>query len=230
MRPRKAVAVFSALALFSCTDRDGDTDTVATPPPDEVGAVNLDVWLERLEVGSREIYSARQNVTAALDLAPGERIADIGAGTGIYTLLFAERVGPDGVVYAVDIAPRFLSLINQRADDLGLSNVVSVLSRPDSITLPAASVDAVFIADTYHYFDMPDLLMGTVFKALKPGGRLYIVDFERSDDIASAGRHRHVRFGKQGLAEEVSIYGFILEREIAVAGLSDNYMLEFRRP
>lgn len=233
IRQRYRLAILGAAfgAVAACGPAPDD-ESFETPSGDPYAAdpVNLDVWLERLEVGSRELYSSRETVAAALELEPGARVADIGAGTGLYTLLFAEKVGPDGVVYAVDIAPRFLTLINQRADDLGLEGVVSVLGRTDSITLPAESVDVVFIADTYHYFDEPSAMMRSIHEALRPGGRLYVVDFDLDENGPPPADHRHVRFGKEDLAAEIVAFGFEPPEEVAVRGLVENYMLRFRRP
>jgi ubiquinone/menaquinone biosynthesis C-methylase UbiE len=228
------MALAGAIALLAaCSGGDKATPEEAPAPatdPYPFEPVNLDLWLERLEVNSRELYNARAEVAGALKIEPGERVADVGAGTGIYTLLFAEKAGPSGVVYAVDIAPRFLTLINQRADDLGLDNVVSVLGRTDSVTLPPESVDAVFIADTYHYFDDPAAIMKTVFEALRPGGALYIVDFDLVEGETAPPEKRHVRFGKKGVAAEIASFGFGEAEEINVPGLRENYMLRFVRP
>lgn len=225
-------AAFALLAACGGADKPATEEETPAPAADPYPyePVNLDLWLERLEVNSRELYSARAEVAAALKIDPGERIADVGAGTGIYTLLFAEKAGPSGVVYAVDIAPRFLTLINQRANDLGLDNVVSVLGRSDSVTLPPNSVDAVFIADTYHYFDDPAGIMKTVFDALRPGGALYIVDFDLVDGETPPPEKRHVRFGKDGVAAEIASFGYGEAEEIEVPGLRENYMLRFVRP
>jgi SAM-dependent methyltransferase len=236
--PATPLKCLTALALcaavVACGKREAETPLDDAPPPAEepypYEPVNLDLWLERLEVSSRELYSARAAVADAVNLPEGARIADVGAGTGLYTLIFAEKVGPSGVVFAEDIAPRFLTLINQRADDLGFDNVVSVLGRPDSITLPAKSLDAVFIADTYHYFDDPAAMMKTVFEALKPGGALYIVDYNLAEGETPPADKRHVRTGKDGVAAEVESYGFGKAEDIAVPGLSENYMLRFVRP
>ena len=230
----KSAAVLAAFAALVGCGGDGEQSAEETPGPVSdpypYDPVNLDLWLERLEVGSRELYSARANVAEAVVLAPGARVADVGAGTGLYTLLFAERVGPDGVAYAVDIAPRFLTLINQRAEDNGHENIVSVLGRVDSVTLPAGSVDVVFIADTYHYFDDPAAIMKTVHEALRPGGVLYVVDFDLADGETAPPEQRHVRFGEAGVKAEIESFGFGAGEKITVEGLEENYMLRFTRP
>lgn len=205
---------------------DGDASTAQHTEQ----SADIDVWLKTLEVNSRELYSAREDVVAAVGLQPGDRVADVGAGTGLYTLLFADAVGPDGVVYAEDIEPKFLSLINHRASDLGLANVVSVLGREDSITLPANSVDVVFIADTYHYFEDRQAIMKTVLSALKPGGALYIVDFDLVEGKPRPREQQHVRFGKTAVITEVEFFGFNYVGDVTPAALHENYMIKFTRP
>lgn len=224
-------AVAAALFLGACGG-EREAASAEAPLADAYSndPANPDLWLERLEVGGRELYSARAAVAAAVDLRPGGRIADVGAGTGLYTLLFAEAVGATGAVYAIDIEPRFLKLINQRAEEFGLGNVVSVLGRDDSITLPQQSVEAVFICDTYHYFSDPAAIMATVLASLKPGGALYIVDYDLAEGATPPADKREVRFGKGGVAAEVQSFGFTAAEEIAVEGLSENYMLRFRKP
>jgi SAM-dependent methyltransferase len=231
-RGARVAALVACLVLMGCNRSEPVAENVvptSIAEPYAADPANLELWLERLEVGSREIYSARAEIAKAVNLKPGDRIADIGAGTGIYSMLFAETVGSSGAVYAVDIEPRFLKLINQRAEDNGHSNVVSVLSRTNSITLPEGSVDAVFICDTYHYFEDPATLMATVKSALKPGGSVYIVDYEIVEGAAPPADHRHVRFGKAGVAAEIESFGFGKGEDVAIPGLSDNYMLRFRK-
>ena len=180
-----------------------------------------------MEVGSRELYAARENVVEAVGLKQGDRLADIGSGTGLYSLLFSEKVGEGGVVYAVDIEPLFLKLINQRVADLDVHNVVSVLSREDDVTLPPASVDAVFIADTYHYFSEPLRVLDSIRSALAPSGRLIILDYGDAAIAADPASHSHIRFGKAELIAEVESAGFQLAAEPSVDGLDEIFMLVF---
>lgn len=199
------------------------------PQPYGIEETNVEVWLDSLEVGSRELYAARDAVVAALALKPGERIADIGSGTGLYTVLFSPAVGTDGLVYAVDIEPRFLKVVNQRVDDLDIDNVLLVLSRQDDITLPPQSTDTVFIADSYHYFRDPQTILASIRRAIAPGGRLVIIDYNLSEAARNDPDKEHLRFGKDGLVEEVEAAGFELEREADVDGLTEFYFLIFRK-
>lgn len=192
--------------------------------------INLDLWLERLEVGSRELYSARENVVAALGLEEGDVVADIGAGTGLYSLMFAEEVGPTGRIYAEDIEPLFLDLINRRAEDAGFNNITAVFGRETDVTLPDETIDLVFIADTYHYFDDREAIMKSVYRALKPGGSLVIVDYDLDPGAERPDDKSHVRFGKAGVISEMEFVGFQLAETPDVDGLEENYLVRFIKP
>lgn len=186
---------------------------------------NVDLWLETMEVGSRELYAARGEVLAACKISAGDKVADIGAGTGLYTVLFGNAVGKNGVVYAIDIEPRFLRLINQKSADNDLENVVAVLGQENDITLPENSVDFVYIADTYHYFSDRAAIMKTVFEALNTGGRLAILDYNVGSDPDPT--RAHVLFGAQNMINEIESFGFKLVERPEVSGLVDIYMLVF---
>ncbi|WP_133162144.1 class I SAM-dependent methyltransferase [Hyphococcus luteus] len=223
-------AAFAGMAACSGPASDGATDSDGPAAEDEAAAeddVNIDVWLERMEVGSRELYSARDAVIAALDLEAGDVVADIGAGTGLYTLLFAEKVGAGGRVYAEDIEPRFLDLINRRAEDSGFDNITAVLGRENDVTLPDDAVDVVFIADTYHYFSDREAVMKSVYRALKPGGSLILVDYDLKPGETRPPGKSHVRFGRAGVISEIEYIGFDFAGDRAVEGLEENYFLRF---
>ena len=115
--------------------------------------LDVQAWVERFEGESREVFSERRAVLKATAVKAGDRVADIGAGTGLYTRLFAEAVGAKGWVHAVDISTAFLQHINRTNAELGLGNVTAVLGQSDSITLPPDSVDLAFVCDTYHHLE-----------------------------------------------------------------------------
>ncbi len=219
------------LVLVACGERPPKTEVAEPlePPPYGEEEANIEVWLDQMEVGSRELYAAREAVLAAAKIPEGAKVADIGAGTGLYSLMFAGAVGSKGVVYAVDIEPRFLKLINQRAADLDLGNVVAVLGRDEDITLPPSSVDVVFIADTYHYFDDRKAIMKTISDALVRKGRLIVLDYTLNETHKDDPRRTHVRFGKAGLVNEVKSFGFKPVEEPAVQGLTEIYMVVFEK-
>lgn len=178
---------------------------------------------------TREAFAARHAVTKALRLAPGDRIADIGAGTGIYVEPFAKTVGPTGRVYAVDIAPRLLEWIAARADAAGLANVETVLGGDRTTNLPTGALDVVFSSDTYHHFEFPRTLVRDFARALKADGKMYVLDFERIEGKSSAFTLSHVRAGKQTVIREIESAGFEFVREIDLPELEQNYLLEFRK-
>ena len=235
MRTRKhhraVVAALLAFSTAACGRGEPETVVAAPlePPPYGIETENAEVFVDSMEVGDRELYAARDAVLAAAKIPVGARIADIGAGTGLYSLMFASAAGAQGTVYAIDIEPRFLKLINQRAADLDHTNVVAVLGRDTDITLPANSIDIAFIADTYHYFTDRAAIMRTVRDALADNGRLIVLDYDLTAENASDGKHDHVRFGKAGLVNEIQGFGFKRVEEPAVEGLREFYMVVFEK-
>ena len=181
-------------------------------------------WLER---PAREQQERTDLLISSLPLEEVDVVADIGAGTGLYTLLFAERVGPRGRVYAEDIEPLFLDLINQRAEDAGFDNITPVLGRENDVTLPENEMDAVFIADTYHYFSNRESVMKSVLRSLKPGGSLFIVDYDLKPGGPRPEDKAHVRFGRAGVISEIEYVGYTFAEETTVEGLEENYFLRF---
>lgn len=236
----RTVAALSALLVTAaCSQPQPDGDGEGGAPANRAGEtapvsadeeINLDLWLERLEVGSRELYSARQAVVDAVGLTAGDWVADIGSGTGLYSLLFAEEVGAQGRVFAEDIEALFLDLVVRRAADADLDNISAVLGRADHVTLPINSVDVVFIADTYHYFDDRESVMRSVFSALKPGGSLIMVEFDITPGEERADYKSHVRFGKDAVIAELEFIGFEYSGETEVDGLQENYFVTFSKP
>lgn len=189
----------------------------------------VDEWIGRFEVESREVFAASAEVLAAMGIARGDRIADVGAGTGLYTRLFADAVGEAGWVYAVDISPVFIEHINRSLQNDGVRNVTGVLSRVDSIMLPPGSVDRVFVCDTYHHFETPTQTMASIHRALKPHGELVVIDFDRVPGVSREFILGHVRAGKEVFRAEIEAAGFDLIADVPIAGFQENYLLRFRK-
>jgi predicted methyltransferase len=187
-------------------------------------------YVQRFEGESREIYRSRKEIVAALRLEPGMRVADVGAGTGLFLPALDEAVGAEGRVFAVDISPKFLAHLRERARAEDLDQVKVVEAREDSVELPAASIDLAFVCDTYHHFEYPKSTLASLHRALRPGGRLVVVDFERTAGVSSQWTLDHVRAGKDVFTVEIEAAGFELEQELEVDGLVENYVLQFRRP
>jgi ubiquinone/menaquinone biosynthesis C-methylase UbiE len=177
---------------------------------------------------SREIFTARDKVVTACDLKPGMIVADVGAGTGLYTRLFAKAVGPGGQVFAVDIAPKFLEYIQKTAREAGLKNVTPVLCNLDSADLPPNSVDLIFVCDTYHHFEYPQRTLASLHRALKPGGRLIVVDFIREPGKSREWILNHVRAGQEEVEKEITSAGFKKTGEVKDL-FKENYFVVFEK-
>lgn len=184
-------------------------------------------WAQRFEVEGREIFDLRDAIVANVGVKKGASIADVGAGTGLFTQPFAEAVGPGGKVYAVDIQESFVKHVRDRAAKAGLSNVETVLCTEKSVNLPPASADIAFVCDTYHHFEYPASTLASIHAALRPGGELVVIDFERIEGKSRPWILEHVRAGKDVVTGEITKAGFALVEEKAF--LAENYFLRFRR-
>ncbi len=187
-------------------------------------ALDTSRYAESFSGESREVFTAREEVIATIGLEPGQTIADIGAGTGIYTRLFARDVGTEGEVLAVDIAPNFLSYIDNWAEEEGLDQITTILGDDQTPNLPENSVDVIFSSDTYHHFEYPITMVAEMHKALRDGGEMIVVDYERTPE-----RAQHVRAPKSSVIAEIESVGFRLVSEEHVSGFSENYFLRFAK-
>lgn len=185
-------------------------------------------YAKTFEGESREVFLQRDKVVAACGLKSGMVVADVGAGTGLYTRLFAKAVGADGQVLAVDIAPKFLEHIQKSARDAGLKNVSPVLCNFDSVDLPPNSVDVAFICDTYHHFEFPQRTMLSLHRALKPNGKLVVIDFIRIPGKSTDWVLNHVRAGQEVVEKEIALEGFKKTDEVKDL-LKENYFVIFTK-
>ena len=135
-------------------------------------------WLERSE---REQEEAPSKAIAALELKPGMVVADIGAGSGYYTSRMSKVVGPTGKVYATDIQPGMLEILGKNVAKARLMNVVPVLGGLDDPKLPAESIDLAIMVDVYHEFSEPQKMLQRLREAIKPGGRLVLLEYRAED-------------------------------------------------
>jgi ubiquinone/menaquinone biosynthesis C-methylase UbiE len=135
-------------------------------------------WLERPE---REKEEAPSKAIAALRLKPGQTVADIGAGSGYYSVLLAGAVGATGRVYATDIQPEMLALIKKKLDALPIPQIQLVLGTTSETRLPDGSVDLALMVDVYHELSEPQVFLRSLKRALKPGGRLVLIEFRKED-------------------------------------------------
>ena len=182
-------------------------------------------WVKIFERPGREVYDQREAIVQQLDLQPGMRIADVGAGTGLFTRLFAKQVGEKGRVYAVDISSTFIENIERTAQAQGLFNVSGIVSTQQDAKLPAKSVDLVFVCDTYHHFEYPQSMLASIYRALHKNGQLVIIDFRKQPGVSSGWVMSHVRANKEDVIKEVETAGFKLIEQPEL--LRDNFFLKF---
>lgn len=190
---------------------------------------DIEPLINRLESESREIYTHRSDLAALTGPLPGAAVADIGAGSGFMALEFARLVGPQGKVYAVDINPAMMENVAQLARKAGFRNLETVVNSDRSVELPDASVDLIFICDTYHHFEYPQDVMASVHKALRPGGQLVVVEFHRVEGQSENWVLEHVRAGQEVFTREIEQSGFRLVNVHEPSFLKDNYILRFVR-
>jgi len=164
-------------------------------------------WLERGERVEEEEPDVALDV---LKIAKGATVADIGAGSGYITVRLAKRVGPTGTVYANDLQPQMLEMLRRRVEREKISNVTLVQGTIDDPKLPPASVDLELMVDVYHEFSQPQAMLRGLRQALKPGGRLVLLEY-RKENPAIPIRPEH----KMSVAEakmEVEAEGFTLAK------------------
>ena len=185
-------------------------------------------FVGRFEREGRDSYDHRDEIVKECRITPGMTVADIGAGTGLFTRLFAPLVGPKGRVYAVDISDEFVEHIETTAKQDGLGNVVGVVCTPYSVNLPEDSVDLAFICDVYHHFEFPQRTLASLHRALKPGGSLILIDFERIEGKSSAWIMGHVRAGQEVFSKEIEDAGFRQVDE-KKGLLDESYLVHFEK-
>jgi ubiquinone/menaquinone biosynthesis C-methylase UbiE len=144
-----------------------------------------------------------------LGLKPGSTVADVGAGSGWFTVRAAKRVGPSGVVYAVDINPAAISYINDRAKREHLENIRAIQGRADDPLLPDKSIDSVLLLKTYHEIAQPVRLLEKLRRALKPGALVGVIDRDGKGDDHGVDRKVVVAEARTAGFKLVSTYDFV---------------------
>lgn len=176
----------------------------------------------------RDRWQKPREVLAALDLKKGDVVADIGAGMGYFTMLFAQAVGPKGKVYAVDISASVLEYLKKEARKQDLNNIQTLVSRKDDPLLPAGSVHLAFFCDTIHEIAGRVDFYRKVRQALKPNGRMAVIDWIPATEKRSETRNdSEGQVSRDVTVREAELAGFRLVKEPKF--LAKEYFLVFER-
>jgi len=186
---------------------------------------SADEWVRILENPERDAWQKPGQVVAALGLDPGDRVADIGAGSGYFSVRLAEAVGREGRVFAVDIQQDLIDYLAERASEAGLGQMTPVLGAPDDPKLAAESVDLIFICDVVHHIQDRQPYYAKLAAALRPGGRLAIVDFYKKE--LPVGPRPEMKIAREAMIGELEQAGFRLVEEHGF--LPHQYFLVFER-
>jgi ubiquinone/menaquinone biosynthesis C-methylase UbiE len=179
-------------------------------------------WLDR---PSRLLQERPQAAIEALQLQPGDVVADIGAGSGYFAIRLAPRVS-QGRVFAVDVQPEMLDLLGQKLADQNLKNVELVLGQPDSPNLQPESIDLALMVDAYHEFAYPYEMMNGIIEALKPGGRVVLAEYRAENPLIMIKRLH--KMSEAQVKREMAVVGleWLKTEEI----LPQQHLLFFRKP
>ncbi len=181
-------------------------------------------WLNRPE---REEEERLTKLVAALKLQSGDEVADVGAGSGVITAMLARKVAPDGTVFAIDIQDEMLALLRQRMKAKRITNVRPVLGAIDSPKLGPASIDLALMVDVYHELSLPYEMTAALAEALKPGGRLVLVEY-RGEDPRVPIKPLH-KMTEAQVKKELSQPAFGLEFDETIETLPRQHVIIFRK-
>jgi predicted methyltransferase len=172
-RPPALLVVLALLAIAAATGAADDDRATATHRFDDVS-----YWSKVFDDPKRDAWQKPAELVAALQLTPGATVVDLGAGTGYFEKYLSQAVGADGSVLAVEVEPRLVVWLRDRAERDRLANVTPVLASFDNPRLPHGAADLILIADTYHHLDHRRRYLPQLLRALRPGGRIAVVDWK----------------------------------------------------
>lgn len=191
----------------------------------QLGSRSADEWIKTLESQNRLAGLRLDEVIARLNIRPGQVVADLGAGTGVFSLPFATSVGPGGKVYAVEIEQGLVDHVAAKARQAGASNLQAVLGAFTDAQLPASDVDLAFIHDVLHHIENRGEYLKNLGKYLKPGARIAVIDFH-----PERGGHRNQPELQVSQAQSADLFaaaGFRPIEEIAL--FDDKWFVVYAR-
>lgn len=249
---RKTVAVLSVILVAStvslgqekpkkaattATTADGRYEWKSNHDPNGIGKFYMGreiahvmgfagaLWLER---DTREEEERLTLLVKSLNLKPGDVVADIGAGSGVISMLMAEEVLPNGYVVGVDVQDEMLLRLQENARKNGVTNIVPIKGSQKSSSLAPQSIDLAIMVDVYHEFEFPYEMMGDIAKAIKPGGRVVLVEY-RMEDPTVPIKLVHKMSQKQARLE-VEQTEFNMKWTETIAVLPRQHILVFTKP
>ena len=186
-------------------------------------------FIKRFESSDREVYARRYEIVRALALSPGMAVADVGAGTGLFTRLFADAVGPSGKVYAVEVSKPFLDHIAELTRKEKRPRIVTLQGSQETTNLPSQAVDLVFLCDVYHHLENHRKILASIYQALRPKGSLVVIDFDRIEGKSKPFVLEHVRASQQQFQREIEAAGFAKDTSFHGPQLTESFALKFRK-
>ena len=197
--------VLAQLLLIACSPtpaagpqaQAARTETAERTPAGVFGHENWE-WLER---EGREEAERPDVVIQAMNLKDGDMVAEIGTGTGFFARRLARAVAPSGKVYGNDIQPEMLKKLEELAAKEGVTNIVPVLGSETDTNLPPGQMDWILMVDVYHEFQKPEEMLAQIRRALKPNGRVAVIEYRLEGDSASHISTAHRMSVEQVLAE-----------------------------
>ena len=182
-------------------------------------------WTKVLDAANRVAGLRIDEIVARLPLTPGDVVADIGAGSGLFEVALAKKVSPGGTVYAVDIDEGFFADIRKRAAEAGMSNVKTVLGKFTDHNLPVKNVDMAFFHDVLHHVEDRAAYLKSLGPYLKPAGRVVIIDYEAGQ--GPHGKQPELQVTREQLAAWMSAAGFVQSDDIKL--FPDRYFLVYSK-
>jgi arsenite methyltransferase len=176
---------------------------------------------------NRDQWQQRDRVIQSLQIRPGDRVADIGSGSGYFVFPLAKAVGPDGKVYAVDVDPAMNDLVAKRAKNERTVNVEVILAKPDDPILPPAGIDLIFSSNTYHHIDNRISYLANLRKYLRPNGRIAIIEFDRRGWLQGMWKHYTP---SEFIKKEMEQAGYSLQHEFNFLDRQSFLIFEPNRP
>lgn len=185
---------------------------------------DVERFVSRFEGPERRAWQKPEHVISLLEIEPGMTVVDIGAGTGFFAPYLAAAVGADGKVLALDVEANMVKHLERRVEDEGLRVVEPRLVPYDDPQLDAESIDRILVVDTWHHISDRSAYSAKLRRALKPDGRVYVVDFEEDSPVGPPRRHR---LSAERVAEE--LHGGGLQTSQLESELPNQYVVTGRR-